>query len=277
MKTFPNAKINIGLNVVEKRSDGYHNIETVFYPIGLHDVLEINETTRSVADYTFTQKGINIGSEPEKNLIIKAFRLLKNDFNLPSVEISIEKRIPAGAGLGGGSSNAAFTLKVLNEIFKLNLSNNELESYAAKLGADCPVFIQNKAVLATGIGNVFSPVNFSLNGYYLLLVKPKIYVSTSAAYSQIIPRKPVKSIIETVNQPIEDWKDLLFNDFEKSIFLQFPVIEQIKTKIYQAGALYASMSGSGSAVYGIFSEAPPLPYFPDCFVWMEKIQARKSN
>ena len=271
MKTFANAKINIGLNVVEKRPDGYHNIETIFYPIGLHDVLEINETANCLSDYVFTQKGINIESEPEKNLIIKALRLLKNDFELPPVEISIEKNIPAGAGLGGGSSDAAFTLKMLNEIFKLNLNNEKLENYAVKLGADCPVFIQNKAVLATGTGNIFSSINISLKDYYLLLVKPNVYVSTPAAYSQITPCKPAKSIIEIINQPLECWKDTLVNDFEKSVFAQFPVIEQIKNKIYNSGAIYASMSGSGSAVYGIFQEEPPLPDFPDCFVWMEKL------
>jgi 4-diphosphocytidyl-2C-methyl-D-erythritol kinase len=271
MKTFANAKINIGLNVVEKRPDGYHNIETIFYPIGLHDVLEINETANCSSDYVFTQSGINIEGEPEKNLIIKALRLLKNDFELPPVEISIEKNIPAGAGLGGGSSDAAFTLKMLNEIFQLKLNNEKLENYAVKLGADCPVFIQNKAVLAAGTGNIFSPINLSLKNYYLLLVKPDVYVSTPAAYSQITPCKPAKSIIEIINQPLKCWKDLLVNDFEKSVFVQFPVIEQIKNQIYNSGAIYASMSGSGSAVYGIFQEAPPLPDFPDCFVWMEKL------
>ncbi|MDR0812092.1 MAG: 4-(cytidine 5'-diphospho)-2-C-methyl-D-erythritol kinase [Paludibacter sp.] len=272
MKNFPNAKINIGLNIIERRADGYHNIETVFYPACLHDVLEISPSLQGgvTEDYLFFQNGIPATDDTENNLIIKALRLLKEDFAIPPVEIAIEKNIPTGAGLGGGSADAAFTLKMLNEIFNLRLTNNQLESYAARLGADCPVFIRNKPIFATGTGNIFSPVNISLKEYYLLLVKPNIYVSTPAAYAQVTPCKPEKSISELLKNPIESWKTLIFNDFEKSVFRQFPVIDKIKTQIYELGAVYASMSGSGSAVYGIFAYPPPLPDFQDCFVWKGK-------
>ena len=266
MLLFPNAKINLGLNVVERRTDGYHNIETVFYPIGLSDVLEV-VPSESCSDYSFSSSGIVLPGDPEENLIVKAYRLLRFDFQIPAVDILLCKQIPFGAGLGGGSADAAFMLKGLNELFELNISTKELEKYAAKLGADCPVFIQNKAVFASGTGNIFTPVNLSLKGYHLLLVKPDIHVSTPEAYSLVIPGKAQVSLLESIQRPIAEWKEGVKNDFEKSVFARHPEIETIKNKLYDMGAIYASMSGSGSAVYGIFNEMPEKNNaFNDCFV-----------
>lgn len=255
MILYPNAKINLGLNVVEKRADGYHNIETVFYPIGLCDVLEVNPS-ETCTDYSFSSAGISIDGDPDDNLIVKAYHLLRSGYQFPPVDISLVKQIPFGAGLGGGSSDAAFILKALNELFNLKMTTRRLEVLAAKLGADCPVFIKNKPVFATGIGNVFSSIDLSLKGYYLLLVKPDIHVSTPLAYSQVIPQKPELSLAELIKQPISEWKNSVKNDFEVSVFKAYPLIEKIKQQLYDMGAVYASMSGSGSSVYGIFSEMP---------------------
>ena len=255
MVLFPNAKINLGLNIVEKRPDGYHNIETVFYPIGLCDVLEI-EPSETCTDYSFSSSGIPIDGDPEDNLIVKAYHLLRSGYQFPAIDISLVKQIPFGAGLGGGSSDAAFTLKAINELFKLKITPSRLEKIAAKLGADCPVFIRNKPVFATGIGNMFTPIKLSLKGYFLVLVKPDIHVSTPEAYSLVVPQKPEFSLLELITQPIQNWKDLIKNDFEKSVFARHPSIEQIKNDLYEMGAVYASMSGSGSSVYGIFEEIP---------------------
>ena len=255
MVVFPNAKINIGLNVVERRADGYHNIETVFYPIGLSDVLEV-VSSETCSDYSFSSSGIMLGGDPEDNLIVKAYHLLRSEYQFPPIDISLIKQIPFGAGLGGGSSDAAFMLKVLNELFELKISPLKLQKYAAILGADCPVFIRNKPVFATGIGNVFTPIKLSLNGYFLLLVKPDIHVSTPEAYSMVNPAKPHLSLVELIQKPIKEWKDTIQNDFEQSVFSQYPEIERIKNDLYLMGAVYASMSGSGSSVYGIFVTAP---------------------
>ena len=255
MLTFPNAKINLGLNVVERRSDGYHNIETVFYPVGLSDVLEVVPSDTCM-DYSFSSSGIELGGDPEDNLIVKAYRLLRSDYQFPAVDISLIKQIPFGAGLGGGSSDAAFMLKGLNELFELKITKRKLEKYAAVLGADCPVFIKNKPVFAGGIGNVFTPVKISLKGYYLLLVKPDIHVSTPLAYSLVVPEIPSHSLLELIQEPVAQWKDTIKNDFEKSVFAAYPEIESIKNQLYAMGAVYASMSGSGSSVYGLFKTEP---------------------
>lgn len=254
MLVYPNAKINIGLDVVEKRPDGYHNIETVFYPIGLHDVLDI-EPSENCSDYSFSADGIPIEGDPEKNLIIQAYRLLQSEYSIPPIDITLIKQIPFGAGLGGGSSDAAFTLKALNQLFELKITPKKLEKFASELGADCPVFIRNKPVFATGIGNIFTPIKLSLKDYFLLLVKPDVHVSTPEAYSLVKPQKPEVSIKELIERPLSEWKKHIKNDFEKSVFARYPEIETIKKNMYELGALYASMSGSGSSVYGIF-EAP---------------------
>lgn len=255
MLTYPNAKINLGLNIVEKRPDGYHNLETVFYPVGLCDVLDV-EPSDSCSDYSFSSSGIVVDGDSENNLIVKAYRLLSSEYEIPPVDITLIKNIPFGAGLGGGSADAAFMLKTLNKMFNLKITKRKLENFAAELGADCPVFIKNKPVFATGIGNVFTPLKISLKGYFLVLIKPEIYVSTPQAYSMVTPSQPETSLLEDILRPVNEWRHYIKNDFEKSVFAIYPEIEQIKQNLYDTGALYASMSGSGSAVFGIFDEAP---------------------
>lgn len=252
MITFPNAKINIGLNVISKRTDGYHNLETIFYPIKLADALELVESENTV----FSSTGIEIDGKSENNLVFKAYQLLKNDFNLPPVKLHLHKAVPFGAGLGGGSADAAFTLKMLNEYFKLNLPTNKLKTYATRIGADCPFFIENKPTFASGIGDQFHPVDLDLSEFEILIVKPDISVSTPDAYRNVIPAKPNFSLKDIKTLSIEDWKYAIINDFEKSVFPKFPEIENLKQALYEMGALYASMSGSGSAVFGIFREIP---------------------
>lgn len=254
---YPNAKINIGLNVVEKRPDGYHNLETVFYPIPLQDAIELNtvESSENSEDiYKLKVSGNLLDGTPDDNLVIKAYQMLRQNYDIPNCSFNLFKHIPTGAGLGGGSSDAAFTIKALNDKFALNLSENEMENYASKLGADCAFFIKNKPVMATGIGNVFQPINLSLNGMTLVLVKPDIFVSTPDAYRLVTPRMPEKSLPQLLQEPIESWRETIVNDFEASVFAKYPEIAAIKDLLYDLGAVYASMSGSGSSVYGIFKK-----------------------
>ena len=255
MIKYPNANINLGLNIVEKRPDGYHNIETIFYPVPIQDALEVTSLDIE-GEFTLKNNGVQIEGNPEDNLVVKAYRMLKVDYpNIPSVDIHMFKHIPIGAGLGGGSSDAAFMLKLLNEKFKLNISDNQLEAYAARLGADCAFFIQNKPVFATGIGNEFERIELSLKGLYFVLVKPEIFVSTKEAYSLVKPKKPQRSLKDIILDPIETWKGSMMNDFEESVFVAYPEIAAIKDKLYDMGAVYASMSGSGSSVFGLFKES----------------------
>lgn len=257
MIVYPNAKINIGLNVVEKRPDGYHNLETVFYPIGLQDILEIkvlDEGKVPECGYKLKITGTILDGSPEDNLVVRAFKMLKHDFNLPPVSIGLYKHIPTGAGLGGGSSDAAFTIKTLNKRFDLRLTDEQMEDYCTRLGADCPFFIKDTPVFATGIGNEFHPVSFSLKGKHLVLVKPDIFVSTKDAYAKVNVRRPDTPLPELLAQPLETWKDTVINDFERSVFSKYPEIAAIKDSMYDIGAVYASMSGSGSSVFGIFDE-----------------------
>jgi len=251
---FPNAKINLGLGIISKREDGYHNISSCFYPIPLSDILEVFPSN----SFRFNSSGIDIPDDTNGNLCIKAYELLKADFDLKPVNIHLHKIIPIGAGLGGGSADASFTLKCLNEIFSLKLSTQQLESYASKLGSDCPFFIESKPVLAEGTGNIFSKIDVDLSGLYLVLINPGIHVSTAQAYSKVTPASPVKSINDILSEPIDNWQSGLKNDFEPSVFSQFPEIEEIKTALIKAGALYASMSGSGSSVYGLFEKPVKL-------------------
>lgn len=253
MITFPNAKINLGLNITEKRPDGYHNLETIFYPINLQDALEVTRRENNDKEYTLHISGALLEGEPEDNLVVKAYKLLKKDYpGLLPVDIHMYKHIPAGAGLGGGSSDAACMIKLLNDKFSLRLSTERMEEYAAKLGADCAFFIRNKPVFATGIGNLFEPVELSLKGYHIILIKPDIFVSTRDAFAEIKPVRPAVSLKEIVKQPMETWKNSMKNDFEDSVFKKFPEIAAIKDELYDLGAVYAAMSGSGSSVYGIF-------------------------
>lgn len=259
MITFPNAKINLGLNIVEKRPDGYHNLETIFYPIPLQDALEITPWEGGERKYKLAQSGIQIAGDDESNLVVKAYKLLDNLHNLPPIEINLLKHIPSGAGLGGGSADAAFMLCMLNQHFQLNIPNKQLEVYAAQLGADCAFFVENKPTFAEGIGNIFSPIELSLKGYKLLLVKPDIFVSTRDAFAQIKPKRPTISLKEVAKMPIEAWKTYMVNDFEESVFPQFPAIADIKALLYDMGAIYASMSGSGSSVFALFKGDATLP------------------
>jgi 4-diphosphocytidyl-2-C-methyl-D-erythritol kinase len=252
MICFPNAKINLGLRVVSKRPDGYHNIETVFYPAPLCDALEI--VPSKTGEVVFSQTGILVDGNPNDNLVMKAFRLLEKDFDLPKIAVYLRKQIPFGAGLGGGSADAAFMLKLVNDFAGLGLSVEQLEKYAGQLGADCPFFIRNSPVFAEGIGDIFTPVEISLQGYYLVLVKPDIHISTKEAYAGVIPKRPVSLLTEIIRLPVEEWKNLMVNDFEEGIFVRNPAIGEIKQALYDMGAVYASMSGSGSSVFGIFKK-----------------------
>lgn len=271
MLNFPNAKINLGLNITEKRPDGYHNLETIFYPIPVQDALEILPSAqRQRTSCTLHLYGQTIEGNPNDNLVVKAYHLLDKDFNLPAVDVHLFKHIPSGAGLGGGSSDAAFMLKMLNEQFKLGLTEETLESYATRLGADCAFFIRNRPTFAQGIGNIFSPIELSLAGYSICVVKPNVFVSTREAFAHIKPRRAEASPKEIIRHPVEEWKEMLVNDFEASVFPKFPQIKEIKDKLYQSGALYASMSGSGSSVFGLFKrgeELPEIDFGNDAFVY----------
>lgn len=264
MISFPNAKINLGLNIINKRPDGYHNIETIFYPIPVKDALEIVKASV----FSFSQTGIQVDGPIEKNLVIKALNLLKSRYTIPELEIHLLKAIPFGAGLGGGSSDAAFMLRLVNDFCELGIPTYELEAIASLIGADCPFFIRNTPVFASGTGNIFEPVELSLSGYYLCLIKPNVAVSTPEAYSMVIPHTPEISLKDIIQMPVKDWKSNMKNDFETSVFQKFPVISQIKEALYQAGAEYASMSGSGSSVFGLFKEPTALKeQFKDCFIF----------
>lgn len=262
MITFPCAKINLGLNIVSKREDGYHNLETVFYPIPLCDALEIKymgEKFPSDVDCDLKITGNAVDCDEQSNLVVKAYNLLAADYQLPRVHAHLYKRIPSQAGLGGGSSDAAFMIRLLDERFRLNIGNPEMERYAAKLGADCAFFIEAEPSYAEGIGDVLMPVDGpkgNLYDYYLAVVKPDVAVSTKDAYAAITPKKPAKCCRDIVRQPIETWKDELVNDFEEPIFKMHPELASIKEKLYEQGAVYAAMSGSGSAIFGIFREEP---------------------
>ncbi|TKG94788.1 4-(cytidine 5'-diphospho)-2-C-methyl-D-erythritol kinase [Puteibacter caeruleilacunae] len=271
MITYPNAKLNLGLNVVEKRNDGFHNIETIFLPIGLSDAIEFVESEDEKVE--FSNSGILVDCSAEQNLILKAYELLKADFDIPGLKVHLHKVIPFGAGLGGGSSDASFMLKSLNSVYNLGLSKEELKVYARQLGSDCAFFIDNVPCFGEGKGDELSAINVSLKGYYLVLIKPDVNVSTPAAYRYVKPVKTTKNLRDLVTLPVEQWKDKIKNDFEDSVFPQFPVIKEIKYKLYNMGATFASMSGSGASVFGIFENLPELPEElknDGSFVWIEK-------
>lgn len=271
MICYPNAKINIGLNVVEKRADGYHNIETIFYPLPLTDALEAVINKEGDQNYTFSNSGIEVDAKPEDNICIKAFNLIKEHYSVPPVKIHLHKMIPFGAGLGGGSADGAFMLKLINKEFELNISDEELHVMAAQLGADCAFFINNQPAYATGIGDILKPVDLSLSGYHLVLIKPPIHVSTPQAYAGIKPTPSQHSLTELIKLPVEQWKHHIKNDFEASVFEQFPEIGKIKMELYDAGALYACMSGSGSSVFGIFDKKPVFESKEDYFTCIKQL------
>ena len=271
MISFPNAKINLGLSVVEKRQDNYHNIETVFLPTGLKDILEVVHNEGGEKPYEWSSTGIVIDTPPENNICIKALELLKADFNIGSVKIHLHKVIPFGAGLGGGSADAAAMLVLLNEMFELRLSQKQLKRYAVQIGADCPFFIDNTPQFATGIGDVLTPIDIDLTGYYLAILVPDVHVSTPDAYRFVKPVEPEFKISDVIKLPVHEWRGKLINDFEESVFKQYPEINKLKEYLYDAGAEYASMSGSGSSVFGLFAKKTELN-IDNCFVWTEEIK-----
>ena len=259
MLIFPNAKINIGLNVLNRRDDGYHNLETIFYPVNIKDALEI-----VVADeLSFESSGLEIPGRVEDNLCIKGYHLLKKDFDLPPVKIHLHKHIPIGAGLGGGSADAAFFIRLINQNFNLGMTDEQMIGYARKLGADCAFFIKNKPVFAFEIGDEFEPVRLDLSKYQVVLVMPSVHVSTAEAYRGVKPAPVKDSLMDLIYEPIADWKKYIKNDFEASVFKNHPEIRGVKAAFYEAGALYASMSGSGASVFGIFETMPDLSGLED--------------
>ena len=250
MVSFPPCKINLGLNVLSKRADGYHNIETCFYPVPWTDILEIIAADKPA--YTFT--GSSIPGKVEDNLCIRAYSVLSKDFEIPPIQLHLHKIIPTGAGLGGGSSDAAATLHTLNEIFSLGISVGRLRSYASQLGSDCPFFIEPRPMLGIGKGEILTSMPVTLTGKFLILVKPLIHISSADAYRAISPRIPQAPLTEILGQPISAWKERLINDFETSVFLAHPTLFDIKQKLYELGAIYASLSGSGSSLFGLFDQ-----------------------
>lgn len=255
MILFPNAKINIGLHVTGRRTDGYHDLETVFYPVGITDALELVKSS----EFKFTTSGIPFDGDLNDNLCIKAYQLISADVELPPVHMHLHKRIPVGAGLGGGSADAAFCIRLLNEQFTIGLTLQQQETYARKLGADCAFFIRNQAALGTGKGDELSAVPLSLRNYHVIVVMPPVAVSTASAYQAITPKKPAHLLNRLIELPVNEWQGRIVNDFEPAVFGQHPQLAEIKHQLYSAGALYASMSGSGSALYGIFKNAIRLP------------------
>ena len=256
MVTFPNCKINIGLNILGKREDGYHNIQTVFYPIPITDALEVIECPNSGEAIKFTASGIHVPGKAGSNLCTRAYEILKQDFpGLPSIKMHLHKVIPMGAGLGGGSADAAFTLELLNSKFSLQLSSEQLMEYALQLGRDCPFFIFNKPCVGTGRGEVLTPIELDVSAYKIFLINPGIDISTHLAFSQITIAEQSENLAELILKPIKEWKQFIFNDFEIPVFNTYSEIADIKTALYGNGALYAGMSGSGSTVYGIFQKA----------------------
>jgi 4-diphosphocytidyl-2-C-methyl-D-erythritol kinase len=256
MILFPNAKINIGLNITERRPDGYHNLETIFYPVNIKDALEVVAGDK----LTFTSSGLDIPGRMEDNLCVKGYHMLKQDFDLPPVNIHLHKNIPIGAGLGGGSADAAFFIRLMNEEFKLGLTVDGMTAYARRLGADCAFFIENKPVFAFERGDEFETIRLDLSAYKIALVMPDIHISTSEAFSGVKPSPVKDSLLELIAEPITEWKRHIKNDFEISIFKNHIGIRGVKAALYQAGAIYASMSGSGASVFGIFAETPDLGF-----------------
>lgn len=279
MLTFPCAKINLGLNITSKREDGYHNLETIFYPVPLTDALEVklmHDDFPSDEPCDLKITGNAVDCDEKNNLVVKAYTLLAQDFKLPRVHTHLVKRIPMQAGLGGGSADGAFMIRLLDERFRLNMGIAEMERYASRLGSDCAFFITAEPSFATGRGEVLEPVNIAeqnLQGYYIAIVKPTIAVSTREAFQQIICRQPEHCCRDIVRQPVETWKTILTNDFEEPAFKQRPELADIKQRLYDLGAVYAQMSGSGSAFFGLFRTDPQQlkNAFPACYTFTTKL------
>lgn len=272
MITFPNCKINLGLHILRKRSDGFHDLETIFYPIALQDALEIVHSEAATA-ITFSMSGASLDIASSENICVKAYYLLKKDFpNIPSIQMHLHKAIPSGAGLGGGSADGAFTLLLLNDKFQLHISEDQLIQYALQLGSDCPFFIKNKACIGTGRGEKLEPIALDLSDYKIVIINPQIHINTGWAFSQLQPNAERFTLKEVIQQPITDWKHHLKNDFEEPIFKQYPEIEAIKQDLYNNGALYAAMTGTGSTVFGLFEKENTLTLsFPNNYFIKEII------
>lgn len=252
MVVFPNCKINLGLRILSKREDNYHELETIMYPIPLYDILEIvpNPT------FEFVQTGIDVAVDLEQNICVKAYRLFQNEFSISPVRIHLHKQLPMGAGMGGGSADGTFVLKTLNSLFNLQLSEADLLYWSAFLGSDCPFFINNNAQLAKGRGDVLQPISVSLKGKYLAIVQPNIHISTKDAFENVFISGKANELVLDIQKPIREWKSIIQNDFENHIFEKYPLLRDLKETFYQNGALYASLTGSGSVVYGIFDFIP---------------------
>jgi 4-diphosphocytidyl-2-C-methyl-D-erythritol kinase len=259
MIDFPNAKINIGLRITAKRYDGYHDIETIFYPVGLCDALEFVISNSPADDDSVVTTGINIGTNPEENLVIKTVRKIRERYSFPPIKIHLHKAIPAGAGLGGGSSDSAAILRTIGKHYGLHIPEEELVSLALGIGSDCPFFIHRVPAFASGRGEILKPISPFLSGYYILLLNPGVGILTSEAYQNIKPAKPSEDLLQLITYPIKEWKKFILNDFEDFAFKRHPVIGEFKDELYKTGALFSLMSGSGSSVYGIFREKPELP------------------
>lgn len=277
MISFANCKINLGLNIINKRPDGYHNIETLFFPLHQADILEVvlpSDDLSEGHDYLLKQTGIPVDCPPEKNILVKALYALKEVREIPCVYMHLHKQVPMGAGLGGGSADAAALVKTLNTILNLELTTVEMENILSKVGADCPFFVQNKTALASGIGEILRPIVFdALKGKYIRLIKPEIHVSTAEAYAGVSPKEPSIHIEEIIKRPVAEWQGVLVNDFEESVFKAHPQLAEIKQWLIDKGAIYAAMSGSGSTIFGIFDQ----PFYEDCNIveaaqWTEVIE-----
>lgn len=266
MVNFPNCKINLGLNIINKRPDGYHDLETVFYPIAIKDVLEIvtDQDGQESGTVNYTASGIPVMGDIQNNLCVKAYQLLKKDFpQLPPIKMHLHKEIPMGAGLGGGSADGAFTLSLLNQKYQLQLEQEQLIKYALQLGSDCPFFLINQPCLGKGRGEILSEIEVDLSNYQFLIVNPGIHISTAWAFSQIIPAQQLYPIEDTILIPIGQWKGMLVNDFEKPVVQQYPEIGEVIQQLYTSGAVYAALSGSGSTVFGIYPKGTiQRPNFP---------------
>lgn len=271
MLVFPNCKINIGLNIVEKRTDNYHNLETAFYPIDWCDALEIIPAKNQ---FSLVLHGQTTTINPKENLLTTVWRLVNQDVKLNPIEVHLFKNVPIGAGLGGGSSDAAFFIGMLNDYFKLGFSSQKQLQLAASIGSDCPFFIKNTPHFATGKGTELSPLELDLSNYFILAVYPNIHCSTAEAYAGVVPSKPKRNLKRTLeNSVIDEWKETVVNDFEESIFAKYPALKDIKRKLYDLGAAYASMSGSGSTLYGIFTTEPDTSAFLPYTTFLQKPKA----
>lgn len=278
MICFPNAKINLGLTITEKRTDGFHNIESIFYPVGWNDALEVLSVDPSTPlrvtkeDFNLHLSGLPISGNTEDNLLYKAYQIIRQTKTLPSIDVYLHKTLPMGAGLGGGSADAAFFINLLNEQFSLNFSESERLDIARQLGSDCAFFIKNKPIFASQKGDVFTDIELDLSHLYIAIIYPNVHSNTKEAYSLVKPHQPNRSLLDIIKQPISTWKTDLVNDFEKSIFSLYPIVEKTKHDLYELGAVYACMSGSGSAVFGLFETEPNIKHLSQFPHWVGKMK-----